>query len=259
MNAAPDARTAAALPSGDDLDFYRALHRALDTSLAAGRGTTAGLERLMAQAVATFDGNVRLRAPDEPPVACRKACASCCHLRVVASTPEVLLAAHFLARVAPPLADRGIDLVGALRAAESRTHRRGEAERVAEPVLCPFLAQGVCVIYPVRPLACRGHASHDVRACVDAAAGRRDAVPSSAGHRTVRALVQGALQSALRDAGLAWGLYEFNEALVAAIDHPGAAAAWWGGGDPLAAARCDDVAADEQAAVFDALRPSAAC
>ena len=71
--------------------------------------------------------------------------------------------------------------------------------------------------------------------------------------------VQNALQSSLRDAGLAWGVHEFNEALVAALDHPGAAAAWWAGDDPLAPARCADVPAAEQAAVFDELRPAAAC
>lgn len=245
------------LPAGDDLDFYRALHRAFDNTLHGGRGSTAGIERLMAQAVDTFDGNVRLRCGDEPPLACRKACATCCQLRVVATMPEVLLAAHFLARVAPPLADRGIDLVGALRAAEAKTHRRSEAERAADPVRCPFLAQGVCVIYPVRPLACRGHASTDARACAEAAAGRRAEVPASAGHRQVRALVQGALQSSLRDAGLAWGVYEFNEALVTALDHPGPAAAWWAGDDPLAGARCDELAPGEQEQAFDRLRPPA--
>ncbi|MBK1616267.1 zinc/iron-chelating domain-containing protein [Rubrivivax gelatinosus] len=257
MTVDTDTAAAADLPAGDDLDFYRALHRAFDSTLAQGRGTTTGIERLMAQALDTFDGNLSLRCADEPPPACRKACATCCQLRVVASTPEVLLAAHFLARVAPPLADRGIDLVGALRAAEARTHRRSEAERAAAPVRCPFLAQGVCVIYPVRPLACRGHASSDARACAEAAAGRRAEVPVSSGHRQVRALVQNALQSALREAGLAWELYEFNEALVTALDHPGPAAAWWAGEDPLAGARCDEVAVAEQQAVFDRLRPPA--
>ncbi|MCK7494646.1 MAG: YkgJ family cysteine cluster protein [Comamonadaceae bacterium] len=199
----------------------------------------------MAQAVATFDGNVRLRAPDEPPVALPQGLRD---LPPPARRRDhargALLAAHFLARIAPPLADRGIDLVATLREAEAQTHRRSEAERSAEPACAArSRRQGVCVIYPVRPLACRGHASHDVRACVDAAAGRRGAVPFSQAHRTVRALVQNALRSPLRDAGLAWGVHEFNEALVAALDHPGAAAAWWAGIDPLAPARCADVPA----------------
>ena len=70
----------------------------------------------------------------------------------------------------------------------------------------------------------------------------------------MRALVQGALQSALRDAGLVWGAYELNAALLLAIDDEGADAAWRAGADPLAAAALTEVAADEMARTFDALR-----
>ncbi|MDO8286208.1 MAG: hypothetical protein Q7T69_14455 [Rhodoferax sp.] len=113
--------------------------------------------------------------------------------------------------------------------------------------------QGVCLIHRVRPLACRGHASHDKRACVEAAAGRADAVPFSGPHRMVQVLVQSALQAALRQRGLDWGAYELNHALVLALDDVDAHAQWRKGGDPLASAAVDSEFRDAMAAGFDAV------
>jgi hypothetical protein len=116
---------------------------------------------------------------------------------------------------------------------------------------CAYIEQGVCLIHRVRPLACRGHASYDKRACVDAAAGRADEVPFSGPHQVVRGLVQSALQAALRSHGLAWGSYEFNHALVLALDNPRASSDWLAGGDPLAAAAVDAEQRDAMAVWFD--------
>jgi Fe-S-cluster containining protein len=235
-------------------DFYQALHRAFDATLrSAPRPRLA--DALLAQAFDSFAGNVAIQCEDEPPLACSRGCAACCILRVGATAPEVLLVARFLRAVEPRLKPRGIDLSGQLREADAATRGRDEAARVALHRRCPFIAQGVCVIYDVRPLACRGHASHDARACVEASAGRCASVPHSEGHRLVRALVQNAMQSSLRDAGLAWGLYELNHALTLALDAPDAESDWLAGGDPLAEATLHDVPVAEMAAAYDRLRP----
>jgi hypothetical protein len=235
--------------------FYQDLHRAFDATLAATTGRPVLIDALLGQAFDSFAGNVAIQCEDEPPLACARGCATCCTLRVTATAPEVLAVARFLRAVQPALQARGIDLVGQVREADAHTRHLGEAERVTLRQRCPFVARGACVIYPVRPLACRGHASHDVRACADAAAGRREQVPHSEGHRMVRSLVQNAMQSALRDAGLAWGLYELNAALLLAMDDPEADATWRAGADPLVAAAVQDVPAEEMAAAFDQLRP----
>jgi hypothetical protein len=64
--------------------------------------------------------------------------------------------------------------------------------------------------------------------------------------------VQAALQSALRAAGLAWGLYELNHGLVLALDRNRRGAAWCAGQDSLAEA---GLAFDSAASArhFDAL------
>ncbi len=238
-------------------DFYRDLHLAFDATLARTAGQPVLVDALLGQAFDSFHGNVPVQCEDEPPLACQRGCGSCCSLRVAATAPEVWLMARFLRAVAPRLLERGVDLLGRVRQAHLATRGLSEPQRVALNQPCAFVAQGVCVVYPVRTLACRGHASHDAQACADAALGRCDEVPHSAGHRLLRALVQNAMQSSMRSAGLAWGLYELNQALVIAADHPNAEAAWLAGEDVLAPAALHEVPAAEMAAVFDRLRPAA--
>jgi hypothetical protein len=118
--------------------------------------------------------------------------------------------------------------------------------RLRQP--CPFIVRGVCVIHPVRPLACRGHASFDRRACVQAVAGRDVEVPVSAPHVALRGLVQDALRSALNGVGMASGLYELNQGLALALDGSARETDWLAGSDSLAAARLDlDAAAESRA------------
>jgi hypothetical protein len=236
---------------------FQALQRAFGDTLAQHAGRASLVPALAAQAFDNQAGNAALQCEGEPPLACTRGCAACCVLRVVASAPEVFTMARFLRAVVPPLAGRGIDLIARLRAADASTRGLGEPARLAAAQPCPFLAQGQCAVYRVRSLACRGHASFDAAACRDAVQGRSAAAPHSAGQRWARALVQNALQSALRDAGLAWQLYELNHALLLAWADPQAEAAWAAGGDPLAAAAVDEVPRAEMAAVFEQLRPLA--
>lgn len=199
----------------------------------------------------SFEGNVAIQSEGQPPVACHKGCPSCCTLRVAVLAPEVFMVAAFLRTSAPVLQRHGIDLLRRVRQADAATRGLDEGARVALRRRCPFIERGVCLIHSVRLLACRGHASHDQRACVEAAAGRADAVPFSGPHRVVRLLVQAALQAALRQRGLAWGAYELNHALALALDDEGAAAHWLAGGDPLAAAAVDTGQRLAMAAWFD--------
>lgn len=236
-------------------DFYQALHRAFATTLQLGAGKPRLIDAVLVLAFDSFAGNAAIQCEGEPPLACQRGCAACCILRVSASAPEVLLVARFLRAVEPRLKARGIDLLQQVREADAATRGQGEAARLALRRRCPLIAQGVCVIYAVRPLACRGHASHDARACAEASAGRRVDLPYSEGHRIVRGLVQNAMQSSLRDAGLAWGLYELHHALTLAFDAADAESAWLAGHDPLAPAALQDMPAAEMAAAYDRLRP----
>ncbi|PXW94376.1 putative zinc- or iron-chelating protein [Sphaerotilus hippei] len=242
------------------LAFFQAQHGAFVQTLEHARADDADpsvlVRTLLSQAIDSYERNAELQAEGGPALDCGRGCAACCSLRVTATTPEVLLVAQFLRAVQPGLLARGIDLMARLAGADRHTAGLTEAERLQRREPCPFVAQGACVIYPVRPLSCRGHASHDRRACVDAMAGRSTEVPCSLAHMTVRSLVQNAMQSALRDAGMAWGMHELNGALQLAMARPDAEAAWLRGEDPLAAARVHEVDADEMARTFDQLKPA---
>jgi hypothetical protein len=113
------------------------------------------------------------------------------------------------------------------------------------------------MIYRVRPLACRGHASYDKRACADAARRRPRDVPVSAPHVMVRGIVQNAMQSALRDAGYAWGSFELYPALLIALKNRTCYASWAAGHDVFAPALAADVGPEEMAKTFDAINAQA--
>ena len=230
--------------------FYRELRTAFNQSWQDAPAPTRS-EALLQQAWNSFEGNVALQSEGQPPVACHKGCASCCELRVSALAPEVLMIAAFLRATAPALQKHGIDLIGALRESDAATRGLDDVGRMALRRPCPFLVQSVCLIHKIRPLACRGHASHDKSACIEAVAGRVEEVPFSGPHRVVRLLVQTALQASLRTQALAWGSFELNHALVLALDNDQAGAQWLTGADPLAAAAVDADQREAMAAWFD--------
>lgn len=241
----------------DARGFYQALQHAFTQRLKAVQGPALPAA-LLNLGFESFAGNLQMQCEDEPPLACARGCAACCSLRVAASAPEVLLAAQFLRGVQPGLLRHGVDLKARLFEVEARVRGLSELQRVQLGQPCAFVAQGVCVIYAVRPLACRGHASHDAQACARAAAGHLDQLPYSIGHQRMRSLVQNALQSALREAGLAWGLYEFHQALRLALEHKDALAAWLQGVDVMAAAKLAELPEAELAQAYDQLQSGAA-
>jgi hypothetical protein len=150
------------------------------------------------------------------------------------------------------------DLTRRIEAADRTTRRLDQQQRMASSLVCPLIENDHCVAYAVRPLACRGHASYDEGACRDALQGGASEVPISALHLTVRSLVQNAMQSALRDAGLAWGTYELNQALQIALCDEASERAWMAGSDVFAPALITDVSLREMAETFDAIKAIAA-
>ena len=238
----------------DSLAYFGQLHAHFGAILSDPRVRPRLVEALLMPAWQSFDANVAQQCEGQPPLDCGRGCATCCTLRVTATAPEVLLLADFIRAVTPALRARGVDLRAQVAAAHETTSGLGEQARVAARQRCPFIAQGVCVVYQVRPLACRGLASHDRRACARAAAGQIDHLPYSEPHMRVRSLVQNAMQSALRDAGLPWLVYELNQALLLALDDADAGPRWLRGEDVFAAAQVQDVDAREMAQTFDQIK-----
>jgi Fe-S-cluster containining protein len=218
--------------------------------LTSWSGSVSLFEVLVDHAFDMFEANIDLQIADLPPLACQKGCPSCCALRVTATAPEIFLLAQYVHRIETGPAGATIGLTRRITLANRATQGLSEAERMTLRQPCPFIIRGVCVIHPVRPLACRGHASFDRRACAQAVAGRDVEVPVSAPHLALRGLVQDALRSALSGAGMASGLYELNHGLALALDGSTRDTDWLAGTDRLAPARVDPgVAAQSHAAL----------
>lgn len=238
----------------DSLAYFRQLHQQFSAVLPALRGHEQALASLLMAGWQSFDVNVEHQTVGLPALDCGRGCATCCTLRVTATAPEVFMLARFIRAVTPGLRKHGIDLRAQIEAAHTVTGGLSESERISARERCPFIAQGVCVIYQVRPLACRGLASYDRKACAQAAAGKIDQIPYSEPHMRVRSLVQNALQSALRDADLAWGSYELNQALLLALDDDTLENRWMRGEDVFHDAAVHEVDAAEMAQTFDQIK-----
>ena len=233
------------------LAFFGAMHSAFSGVISQRQNI---VENLLSIAFSSFDGNVKIQTESQPKLACNQGCAACCRLRVVASAPEILLIAKYLRAKSAHFQQCGIDLTQRIAEADADTRALSEAERAQRKRRCPFIFKGACTIYPVRTMACRGHASLDKRACASALAGNDTIVPISQPHLMVRSIVQNAMQSALLDNGYAWKLYELNHALHLALTDESIETRWLKGEDEFSPAMINEVQWLEMANTFDAIK-----
>jgi hypothetical protein len=160
------------------------------------------------------------------PIACAQGCFFCCHLRVVTTIPEVLwIAANF----------RSCYDAGALRSLLERVDvfvdavvGRSVAERRSCRLPCPLLVDGLCSVYEVRPLSCRGWNSPEVSRCEadfhEPSRGTR--APVYEPQRQISACIQAGMSDGLQSAGLQYDRIELAEGLRVAIEVADAADCW---------------------------------
>ena len=158
---------------------------------------------------------------DRGPVACRAGCDFCCHLRVMATPPEVFALLDYLQRTTDAEAFEA--LADRVRASD-RTLRKLPTERLLTVNLpCPVLVEGRCSGYAGRPLNCRAYHSLSVDACRESF---EDPEDLSRGHPQLAPLarahggVQAGLIAALDRDGYDARQYELVSALAEALDDP---------------------------------------
>jgi Fe-S-cluster containining protein len=139
----------------------------------AGRRPVARLLAMTRAALARVErtvDRVNKMVPPARPIACGPRCPFCCHIRLTASPPEVLLIADHLRRGLGEAALAKTKLRVANMAHLTRGH--DEARREAMRLPCPMLVDRSCAIHSVCPVSCRAVASVDAGACERAYATR---------------------------------------------------------------------------------------
>jgi Fe-S-cluster containining protein len=162
-------------------------------------------------------------APDVATLACRAGCTWCCYFTVDVRAVEVFRILDFVEQTFTPAEKARVH-------AEVRTNSQAlrtlnEDERVTRNVKCPFLSEGRCTIYAVRPQSCRNYHATNVAGCQQSyeEPGNLDIDPDfapgvwQAGHAHVEAF-----SNAMSEAGYDVNAYELNCALDAALSEPGA-------------------------------------
>lgn len=169
---------------------------------------------------------VEERIPPASPIACREGCAFCCHLKVLATAPEVLRVAEHLR------ATRSADELRAIRervaAADDRTRGMTTDQRARAQLACPLLEGGRCAAYEVRPLSCRGANSLDAAAC-QRGFERPDedvTLPVYMPALQVTEALRGGVAVGVARGGLDGRLLELSAALRIALQDPEVGKAW---------------------------------
>jgi len=183
--------------------------------------------------------------------ACRAGCVWCCYQLVEATAAEVLFIADYLHRKLAP-ADLAA-LKKQVAELDAATRGLGQAARFALGRPCALLADGLCLVYPVRPLLCRGWNSLDPDKCRAAVlhpeaigAVRVDAIQMRTHQYVFRGLGQG-----ISAAGLAGASLEFTAALRIALEDLDPLDRWLAGEDVFRAA--ESRAAHDAEAIGDYL------
>ena len=120
-----------------------------------------GVLRAFAESQPRHDARIAA-ATDVATLACRVGCTFCCHFTVDVRPAEVFVILDFVDRSFTPQ-ERSRTLA-AIQANAAALAGLDEEQRVTQNIRCPFLDDGRCGIYPVRPQSCRNYHATDVAA-----------------------------------------------------------------------------------------------
>jgi Fe-S-cluster containining protein len=219
-------------PTADEIARQTARFRAL-----IAKPTRERLRTLVSACHRQLDQTIAANPPRQE-IACRKGCAHCCHLYVSATAPELLAIAEYVSKWPE---ERRAGLAERLRNASQLTRGLSPAERVRLNHPCPMLEDGLCGIYPVRPLGCRAYASFDVAAC-ERSTRERDAeapIPVPRINMRTRRFLSHCLRAALTERGLDGNSYELIDGLSTVLNIPDADARWANGESILSGVQTD--------------------
>ena len=192
---------------GGDGEAGRAIDCTTDVDLTRrGADTAKGLPRKSSQMVGRRSGAI----------ACQSGCDCCCYLNVPVSKPESQLIAYHLRRSLTDLERRTLaERIGKIA---QRLETVNPSDRLSQKIPCVFLKNGQCLVYPVRPAACRDHHSIDLSACEESFGTGRWSAPGSDRHDLVANSATVAIAEACAAFGFDSSFGELHAELVAALE-----------------------------------------
>ncbi len=202
---------AAPLSEAERQDFFRSIEGVARASVAQLRAAPDGraVVHWMVNVHRNLEAVTQRHQQSGAPIACKKGCGHCCHIRVEVLPAEIFRIAHHVRKL--PM-DAQENLIQALQ-----RHVPGTQQT------CPMLSdEQLCSIYEVRPSVCRKGHSLDVQACQD----RSPTIAQSLALLVdAEALIQGTSQ-AYAQLGLQSGAYELTQALLTALHDSMAESRW---------------------------------
>jgi Fe-S-cluster containining protein len=155
------------------------------------------------------------------PLACETGCNFCCYLMATVSAPEAMEIAHQLrTNLKPNELDR---IKKRIAHAYQQTNKLDNVARIHSGIPCPFLTEnGLCSIYPYRPLDCVTYHSLSRQACEEVLKQPDHGHPTISAIRLIgigikTGLGQGIVDSNLEHPALR---YELIEAIHIALSDP---------------------------------------
>ncbi len=161
----------------------------------------------------------RLRAaPDAGSLACKPGCAWCCHFSVDVRPVEVLNILEFMHQTFSVAEQQRLRTE--IEANARILGPLDEMQRMQHTLKCPFLSEGRCAIYAVRPQTCRNYHATSSAGCQLSCEqpDNFDIAPEYAPlvYQSGAAHVD-AFSRAMQDAGYDIAAYEFSSALAEAL------------------------------------------
>lgn len=152
-------------------------------------------------------------------IACKAGCSYCCHAEVKVLAPEVFASAKAIRQL--PVAE----INSIKQRLVDHANQNPESSTWNLRPACPFLADGLCSIYAIRPAVCRRAHSLDKDAC----ASSNPEIPQQLGLSLgAEALLHGTA-SAYENQGFDAGYYDFSRALLLVLRDASAEQRWLAG------------------------------
>lgn len=170
-----------------------------------------------------FDGENDLPRP----LACTEGCDHCCFNQVELTPPEALVLGNAIERgFSEEERDQLLGRVQAVLAVKTGKSKR-EIAAVRGDLPCPLLREHRCLLYPLRPLVCRGMHSLEVEPCARSlqAGDLSTGAYYAQRHELVRAVARG-LAAGCRDLGCQSSPLDLAQAVEDYFRQPDPAGRW---------------------------------